>query len=103
MQVMNADTEAQKNIAPFLKHRVLRAIVESLANSPDNDFEVWAQNRMVIDSLKEAQRLLNNGYVKEEEMETALLAHITQNMQVFTGPACKSVTSQRLHTRRALT
>lgn len=83
MQVLNADTEVQKNIAPFLKHRVLRAIVESLANSPDNDFEVWAKNRMVVDSLKEAQRLLDNGYVKEEEMEAALLAHITQNMQVI--------------------
>ena len=84
MQVMNADTEVQKNIAPFLKHRALRAIVESLANSPDNDFEAWAQNRMVIDCLRQAQRLLENGHVKEEEMETALLAHITQNLQVFT-------------------
>lgn len=84
MQVLNADTEVQKNMAPFLKHRVLRAIVESLANSPDNDFEVWAKNKMVIDSLKEAQRLLDNGFVKEEEMEVALLAHISQNMQVIT-------------------
>lgn len=83
MQVLNADTEVQKNIAPFLKHRVLRAIVESLANSPDNDLEVWAKNRMVIDSLKEAQRLLENGHVKEEEMETALLAHITRSMKVI--------------------
>ena len=85
MQVINADKEVQKNIAPFLKHRVLRAIVESLASSPNNDFEVWAQNRMVIDSLKAAQRLLDSGHVKEEEMETALLAHITQNMQVSTN------------------
>lgn len=82
MQVLNADIEVQKNIAPFLKHRVLRAIVESLANSPD--FEIWAKNRMVIDSLKEAQRLLDNGHIKEEEMETVLLAYITQNMQVST-------------------
>lgn len=85
MQVMNADTEVQKNVAPFLKHRVLRAVVESLANSPDNDFEVWARNRMVIETLKAAQRLLDSGHVKEEEMEAALLAHITQNMEVSTN------------------
>lgn len=84
MQVLKADIVAQKNIAPFLKHRVLRAIVESLANSPDNDFELWAKNKMVIDCLQEAQRLLDNGHVKEEEMENALLAHVAKNMQVFT-------------------
>lgn len=82
MQVLKADTEAQRNIAPFLKHRVLRAIVESLANSPDNDFETWAKNKMVLDSLKEAQRLLDDGYVTEEEMENALLSHVAQDMQV---------------------
>lgn len=82
MQVLNADREAQKNIAPFLKHSVLRAIVESLANSRDNDFEAWAKNQMVLKSLREAQRLLDTGHVTEEEMEHALLYHVAKDTQV---------------------
>ena len=78
MQVRSSDAESQKNVAPFLKHRVLRAIVESLVNSPDNGFEDWAKNKEIIASLKEAQRLLDQGYIKEEEMEKALLGHIAK-------------------------
>ena len=83
MQVISSDQESQKNVAPFLKTRPLRAIVESLANSPNNEFENWAKNQAVIRSLKEAQRLLDEGYVKEEEMENAFLAHVTKQAQVF--------------------
>ncbi|KAL3157078.1 hypothetical protein ABBQ38_001325 [Trebouxia sp. C0009 RCD-2024] len=82
MQVLNADIEAQKNVAPFFKHRVLRAIVESLANSPDDDFEAWAKNKMVLTSLREAQRLLDDGHITEEEMENALLHHVAKDTQL---------------------
>ena len=82
VQVLNADTEAQRNIVPFLRHRALRAIIESLANSPVNDFEAWAKNKMVLKTLKEAHRLLDGGYVTEEEMENALLHQVAKDTQV---------------------
>ena len=75
-QVLQSDVEAQQNVAPFLKHRVLREIVNSFTNSPNDDFEAWAKNQQAIDSLKEAQRLLDNGYISGEDMEHSLLAHL---------------------------
>jgi hypothetical protein len=75
-QVLQSDVEAQQNLAPFLKHRVLRAIVKSFTNSRTDDFETWAKNQQVIDTLKEAQRLLDNGYISEQDMEHSLLAHL---------------------------
>jgi len=53
-QVLQSDVEAQQNVAPFLKHRVLREIVKSFTNSPNDDFEAWAKNQQAIDTLKEA-------------------------------------------------
>ncbi len=75
-QVLQSDVEAQQNVAPFLKHRVLRDIVKSFTNSSTDDFETWARNQQVINTLKEAQRLLDNGYISEEDMEHSLLAHL---------------------------
>ena len=76
LQVLEADVEAQQNIAPFLRHKVLRDVVKSFTNSPCNDFESWAKNQQVIDMLKEAQRLLDNGYITEQELENSLLAQL---------------------------
>jgi len=73
---LQSDVEAQQNVAPFLKHRVLREIVKSYTNSPNDDFEAWAKNQQAIDTLKEAQRLLDNGYISEEDMQHSLLAHL---------------------------
>ena len=75
-QVLQSDVEAQQNVAPFVKHRVLREIVISFTNSPNDDFEAWAKNQQAIDTLKEAQRLLDNGYISEKDMEHSLLAHL---------------------------
>ncbi|DBA65903.1 TPA: hypothetical protein ACH3X2_002929 [Trebouxia sp. C0005] len=75
-KVLQSDVEAQQNVAPFLRHRVLREIVKSFTNSPNDDFEAWAKNQQAIDTLKEAQRLLDNGYISEEDMEHSLLAHL---------------------------
>ena len=75
-QVLQSDVEAQQNVVPFLRHRVLREIVQSFTSSPNDDFEAWAKNQQAIDTLKEAQRLLDNGYISEEDMEHSLLAHL---------------------------
>ncbi len=74
--MLQADVEAQKNVLPFLKHRVLREVVRSFTSSPNDDFEIWAKNQQAIDMLKEAQRLLDNGYITEQEMEKSLLPHL---------------------------
>ena len=82
LQVLRADIDTQKKIAPFLKNKLLRTVVESLANSPDNDFESWANNKQVLDSLSEAQRLLDTGHMTVNEMENLFLAHLTKEQQV---------------------
>lgn len=91
-QVLQSDVEAQQNVAPFLRHRVLREIVKSFTNSPNDDFEAWAKNQQAIDTLKEAQRLLDNGYISEEDMEHSLLAHLQvsrTNTALLSRSACK--------------
>ena len=55
-------------------------IIESLANS--NDFEGWANNRLVIDMLSEAQRHLHNGHITEEELQKVVLGLIQKEVQV---------------------
>ena len=74
MQVLQSDEEVQRNIAPFLKSKVLREIVRSFTSN--NDFEQWAKNTQVLDMLREAQRLLDNGYVTEQQLQKSLLAHL---------------------------
>ncbi len=86
-QVLRSDVEAQQNVAPFLKHRVLREIVKSFTNSPNDDFEAWAKNQQAIDTLKEAQRLLDNGYISEEDLEHSLLAHLQVSRSENHSPA----------------
>lgn len=46
--VLDADLEAQKNIAPFLTNRVLKRIIMTFMNDPNGDFEKWAKNPSVI-------------------------------------------------------
>ena len=74
MQVLQSDEEVQRNIAPFLKSKILREIVRSFTRN--NDFEQWAQNTQVLNILREAQRLLDNGYVTEQQLQKSLLAHL---------------------------
>ena len=71
---MQSGEEALRNVAPFLKSKVLRGIVRSFTGK--NDFEQWATNAQVLDMLKEAQRLLDNGYITEEQLQKSLLAHL---------------------------
>jgi len=86
-QVLRSDVEAQQNVVPFLRHRLLRQIVKSFTNSPNDDFQAWAKNQQAIDTLKEAQRLLDNGYISEEDMEHSLLAHLQVSRSEYHSPA----------------
>ncbi|KAL0049543.1 hypothetical protein WJX82_004461 [Trebouxia sp. C0006] len=95
-KVLQSDVEAQQNVAPFLKHRVLREIVISFTNSPNDDFEAWAKNQQAIDTLKEAQRLLDNGYISEKDMEHSLLAHLQRQSSQNGSFASNDTTGQNI-------
>ena len=87
--MLQSDIEAQQNVAPFLRHKVLRNIVKSFTTSPGDDFETWAKNQQVIDTLTEAQRLLNNGCITEQQLEDSFLAYaqVCTSKQLLIGKA----------------
>lgn len=55
--VLLADCEAQTNMAPFIRHRVLRHIICSFTNDDKGDFETWACNPRIIDMLTQAKKV----------------------------------------------
>lgn len=86
LQVLESDYDAQKNVAPFLKSKMLRRIVQAspwlrcalirwhvepmcathplpqtFTNDESGDFEKWANNPRVVEMLREAQRQLDEG------------------------------------------
>eukprot|EP00887_Chlorella_sp_A99_P002559 scaffold6.g2559.t1 len=75
-KVLESEFDAQKNVAPFLKNRVLRRIIQTFANDQQGDFAKWACNPRVIEMLREAKRLMDEGYVAEEEMEAYLIRQL---------------------------
>ncbi len=61
LQVMDAELEAQQAVAPFLSIPVLRRLVQTFANDPRGDFSKWATNPLVIDMLRQAKQLIQEG------------------------------------------
>ena len=47
----------QTNMAPFIRHRVLRHIICSFTNDDKGDFETWACNPRIIDMLTQAKKV----------------------------------------------
>ena len=76
VQVLESDYEVQKSIAPYLQNRVLRRIIQTFTNDPANDMGKWAGNPSVLQMLQEAKRLMDGGYVTEDEMERLLIAQM---------------------------
>ena len=72
-KVLEADYEAQIAIAPFLKNKMLKRVVQTFANDPNGDFEKWAKNPRVIEMLRSAQKMMDEGRVTEDEMEEFIL------------------------------
>ncbi|OUS43676.1 hypothetical protein BE221DRAFT_174971 [Ostreococcus tauri] len=56
--VLSADEEAQRNVAPFLRTRVLRTL--------------WANNPRVIEMLKTMQEAIDEGRVTETDVEQTM-------------------------------
>jgi hypothetical protein len=71
--VMDSELEAQTAVAPFLRNRVLRRVIQTFANDPAGDFSKWATNPRVIDMLAQAQRLMEEGRLAEGEAEEFML------------------------------
>jgi hypothetical protein len=104
-QAQAAGPDVVDALAPLLRSRVLRTIVQTLANpSPDVDLAMlgnggghdgasdvlgyWARNPRVLAVLHAAARALARGQVSERQLEALLL----QQLQVrqFQGLSCSS-------------
>ena len=68
-KVLCSDFEAQKNIAPFLENRVLRRVINTFCNDPNNDFGRWANNKEVLRLLGSAKKLMDDGHLSEDDAE----------------------------------
>ena len=56
-QVLASEVDAQKAVAPYLEHPLLRKIVQTFTNDPRGDFAQWATNPLVISMLEQASDL----------------------------------------------
>jgi len=74
-QVLAADFDAQKNIAPFLENRVLRRVINTFCNDPKNDFGKWANNPQVLALLTQAKRMMDEGHMTEDQAEQLMLSY----------------------------
>jgi hypothetical protein len=72
-KVLESYYDAQVAIAPFLRNKVLRRIVQTFANDPKGDFSKWATNPRVIEMLREAQKLMDDGRLTEKDAEEFML------------------------------
>ena len=72
-KVLESEYESQAAIAPFLKNRVLRRVIQTFANDPAGDFDKWASNPRVLDMLRQAQQLMDDGRLAEAEAEEYML------------------------------
>jgi len=71
-KVLCADYDAQKNIAPFLENRVLRRVINTFCNDPNNDFSKWANNKEVLKLLHTAKKMMDEGRMTEDEAENLM-------------------------------
>ena len=76
LQVLEADLETQKAVAPLLQNKVLRRIIQSFTNDDSGRMDYWACNPEVLRLLHEAKRKMEEGYISEKEMESLLIAHL---------------------------
>jgi len=79
LQVLSSDLETKQKLAPYLKHPVLRRVIQTFTNDEDGNMGKWACNPEVQRLLSEAKRLMDEGHVAEKEMERQfglLISHL---------------------------
>jgi len=74
--VLGAEEEAQRNVAPFLRTRVLKNIIATFKNDKCGDFGKWACNPLVLNMLRETQKAIDEGRASEEEVERAMVNYL---------------------------
>ena len=84
--MLDAKLETQQAMAPLLKNRVLRRVIQTFTNDPSGDMDRWAGNPEVLRLLHEAKRRMDEGYATEDEMEALLLAHLEAS--IWAMPLC---------------
>ena len=50
-------TKLRQNMAPFIKHKVLRHIICSFTNGAEGNFDALASNPRVLDMLNQAKKV----------------------------------------------
>jgi hypothetical protein len=76
LQVLSSNLETKQKLAPYLKHPVLRRVIQTFTNDEDGNMGKWACNPEVQRLLSEAKRLMDEGHVAEKEMERLLISHL---------------------------
>ena len=75
--VLSADEEAQRNVAPFLRTRATRHVVETFGRDDAGDFSKWASNPMVIEMLSKCQSAIDEGRISNEDMERVMVNYLS--------------------------
>ena len=88
MQVLDADKNAQSDIAPYLRIPALRSLIKSFTNDENGDFGKWASNPQVLAMLKQAKLLLDEGHMTEEELHMAFETGLEVRLDVFVPHSC---------------
>ena len=88
MQVLDADKNAQSDIAPYLRIPALRPIIKSFTNDENGDFGKWASNPQVLAMLKQAKLLLDEGHMTEEELHMAFETRLEVRLDVSIPHPC---------------
>ena len=77
--VLRSNEEAQRNVAPFLRTRALRAVIWTFRNDANGDFGKWATNPLVLRMLSEMQTALDEGRASEEEIERFMVNYLSDS------------------------
>eukprot|EP00798_Chlamydomonas_sp_ICE-L_P015212 gene15212-21289_t len=86
-QVEAAGEEVTRNLAPFMKNKVLRRIVQTFCNSPSVSLKEWATNPRALDMLGQALKLLEEERIAESELERLILMQLKVAL-AFGRPTC---------------
>ena len=84
-QVLDADQNAVSDIAPYMKSPALRAVIRSFTNDEEGNFGRWASNPHVLQMLKKAKWMLDEGHITEEEMMRGFQEQIEVLASLFKG------------------
>ncbi|KAI7845680.1 hypothetical protein COHA_000794 [Chlorella ohadii] len=68
--------EAKQAVQLQEKVRALHFREKTFTNDPSGDFGKWAQNPRVIEMLREAKRLMDEGYLVEDEVEQFMIRQL---------------------------